>query len=87
MKRFLALCLLLLLCLIPPCARAAGTVTDTLTVKVGYFGMEMTSVFHDVLRAAAVCLVVTTLRKRWYNGYMADPETLSDCVCERETKR
>lgn len=49
--------------------------------------MEMTSVFHDVLRAAAVCLVVTTLRKRWYNGYMADLETLSDCVCERETKR
>mgnify|MGYP004550520705 FL=1 len=40
MKRFLALCLLLLLCLIPPRARAAGTVTDTLTVKVGYFGME-----------------------------------------------
>lgn len=32
MKRFLALCLLLLLCLIPPRARAAGTVTDTLTV-------------------------------------------------------
>ena len=40
MKRFLALCLLLLLCLIPPRARAAGAVTDTLTVKVGYFGME-----------------------------------------------
>ena len=34
--------------------------------------------------AAAVCLVVTTLRKRWYGGYMADLETLMDCVCEEE---
>lgn len=37
------------------------------------------------LCAAAVCLVVTTLRKRWYSGYMADLETLMDCVCEEET--
>ena len=36
------------------------------------------------LCAAAVCLVVTTLRKRWYGGYMADLETLVDCVCEEE---
>lgn len=36
------------------------------------------------LCAAAVCLVVTTLRKRWYGGYMADLETLMDCVCEEE---
>ena len=36
------------------------------------------------LCAAAVCLVVTTLRKRWYSGYMADLETLMDCVCEEE---
>ena len=36
------------------------------------------------LCAAAVCLVVTTLRKRWYGGYMADLETLMDCVREEE---
>lgn len=36
------------------------------------------------LCAAAVCLIVTTLRKRWYGGYLADLETLMDCVCEEE---
>ena len=35
------------------------------------------------LCAAAVCLVVSGIRKRWYSAYMADLETLVDCVCER----
>lgn len=58
---------------------------DTHTLSVSLLTAFDTTIAG--LCAAAVCLVVTTLRKRWYNGYMADLETLSDCVCERETKR
>ena len=36
------------------------------------------------LIAAAVCMVVSTVRKRWYGAYMSDLETLADCLCERE---
>lgn len=39
------------------------------------------------LIAAAVCLCVSTVRRRWYNGYMADLETLMDCVTEQEAAR
>lgn len=34
------------------------------------------------LIVAAVCLVISTIRKRWYDGYMSDLETLIDCVVE-----
>ncbi len=32
------------------------------------------------LVAAGVCLVVHTLRSKWYSAYMSDLETLADCV-------
>ena len=32
---------------------------------------------------AAVCMIVSTIRRRWYAAYMADLETLTSCVCER----
>ncbi len=34
------------------------------------------------LIVAAICLVISTVRKRWYNEYMSDLETLADCVLE-----
>ena len=34
------------------------------------------------LISAAVCLVISTIRKRWYDGYLSDLETLIDCVIE-----
>lgn len=39
------------------------------------------------LIAAAVFLVVSTIRRRWYSGYMADLETLMDCVLELEDEK
>ena len=57
---------------------------DTQTLSVSLLTAFDTTIAG--LCAAAVCLVVTTLRKRWYNGYMADLETLTDCVCEKEAK-
>ena len=39
---------------------------------------------RTLLIAAAVCMVVSTVRKRWYGAYMSDLETLADCLCERE---
>lgn len=39
------------------------------------------------LCAAAVCLVITGIRKRWYSGYLADLETLMDFVCEGEAAK
>lgn len=38
------------------------------------------------LIAAGICLVVHTLRKHWYEGYMSDLETLADCVVEMESE-
>ena len=55
---------------------------DTQTLSVSLLTAFDTTIAG--LCAAAVCLVVTTLRKRWYSGYMADLETLMDCVCEKE---
>lgn len=34
------------------------------------------------LLAAAVCLVIHTIRSRWYAEYMSDLETLVDCVVD-----
>lgn len=58
---------------------------DTQTLSVSLLTAFDTTIAG--LCAAAVCLVVTTLRKRWYSGYMADLETLADCVCEKEAKQ
>ena len=32
------------------------------------------------LVAAGICLVIHTLRSKWYSAYMSDLETLADCV-------
>lgn len=34
------------------------------------------------LVSAAVCLIISTIRKRWYDGYLSDIETLMDCLIE-----
>ena len=39
------------------------------------------------LIVAGVCIVVSTLRRRWYAGYMSDLETLVDFVVKAEDKR
>ena len=39
------------------------------------------------LVAAAVCLVISTIRKRWYDGYLSDLETLIDSVIEITAER
>ena len=39
------------------------------------------------LIVAAVCVVISTLRKRWYAGYMSDLETLVDFVVKAENRR
>lgn len=39
------------------------------------------------LCVAAVCMVITGIRKRWYNQYMADLETLMDFICEGEATK
>ena len=38
------------------------------------------------LIAAGICLVIHTIRSHWYAGYMADLETLVDCVTDLEIK-
>ena len=55
---------------------------DTYTLSVSLLTAFDTTIAG--LIAAAVCLVISNLRRRWYNGYMADLETLMDCVCEAE---
>ncbi len=39
------------------------------------------------LIVAGICIVISTLRKRWYSGYMSDIETLVDFVVRSEDKR
>lgn len=55
---------------------------DTYTLSVSLLTAFDTTIAG--LCAAAVCLVISNIRKRWYNGYLADLETLMDCVCEAE---
>ena len=55
---------------------------DTYTLSVSLLTAFDTTIAGLV--AAAVCLVISNVRKRWYNGYMADLETLMDGVCEAE---
>ncbi len=39
------------------------------------------------LVVAGICIVISTLRRRWYSGYMSDIETLVDFVVRAEDKR
>lgn len=58
---------------------------DTLTLS-----LSMRTAFDTTiagLLAAAVCLVISNIRRRWYRGYMADLETLVDCVLELEAEK
>lgn len=55
---------------------------DTYTLSVSLLTAFDTTIAG--LIAAAFCLVISTVRRRWYSGYMADLETLMDCVLERE---
>lgn len=55
---------------------------DTYTLSVSLLTAFDTTIAG--LCAAAVCLVVSNIRRRWYNAYMADLETLVDCICEAE---
>ncbi len=58
---------------------------DTYTLSVSLLTAFDTTIAG--LIAAAFCLVISTVRRRWYSGYMADLETLMDCVLEREAAR
>ena len=54
---------------------------DTSTLSVSLMTAFDTTVAG--LCIAAVCMIVSTIRRRWYAAYMADLETLTNCVCER----
>ena len=58
---------------------------DTLTLS-----QSMLTAFDTTIAgliAAGICLVVTTIRKRWYDKYMSDLETLVDCVAGLEIEK
>ena len=55
---------------------------DTYTLSVSLRTAFDTTIAGLVV--AAVCLVISTVRRRWYRAYMADLETLTDCVLELE---
>ena len=54
---------------------------DTYTLSVSLMTAFDTTVAG--LCIAVVCMIVSTIRRRWYAAYMADLETLTSCVCER----
>lgn len=54
---------------------------DTYTLSVSLMTAFDTTVAG--LCIAAVCMIVSTIRRRWYAAYMADLETPTSCVCER----
>ena len=58
---------------------------DTYTLSVSLLTAFDTTIAG--LIAAAFCLVISTVRRRWYAGYMADLEKLMDCVLEGENAR
>lgn len=58
---------------------------DTYTLSVSLLTAFDTTIAG--LIAASFCLVISTVRRRWYAGYMADLETLMDCVLEGENAR
>lgn len=39
------------------------------------------------LIAAAICLVIGHIRRRWYTEYMSDLQTLADCIVDRCNRR
>lgn len=61
---------------------------DTLTLSQSMLMAFDTTIAG--LIAAGICLVISTIRRRWYEKYMSDLETLTDCVvdlmCEEETR-
>ena len=58
---------------------------DTYTLSVSLLTAFDTTIAG--LIAAAFCLVISTVRRWWYSGYMADLETLMDCALERESAK
>ena len=54
---------------------------DTYTLSVSLMTAFDTTVAG--LCIAAVCMIVSKIRRRLYAAYMADLETLTSCVCER----
>ena len=58
---------------------------DTVTLSASLLTAFDTTVAG--LIAAAVFLVITTIRKRWYNLYMNDLEALTECVLELEREQ
>ena len=58
---------------------------DTYTLSVSLLTAFDTTIAG--LIAAAFCLVISTVRRRWYSGYTADLETLMDCAPERESAK
>ena len=55
---------------------------DTLTLSESMLTAFDTTIAG--LIAAGVCLVISTIRRRWYKKYMYDLETLVDCVVDLE---
>lgn len=58
---------------------------DTLTLS-----QSMLTAFDTTIAgliAAGICLVVSTIRRRWYDKYMSDLETLVDCVTGLEIEK
>lgn len=58
---------------------------DTYTLSTSLLTAFDTTIIG--LIAAAVCMVVSNIRRRWYSAYMADLEALVDCVCELEAAK
>ncbi|MBQ0040488.1 MAG: MotA/TolQ/ExbB proton channel family protein [Clostridiales bacterium] len=57
---------------------------DTITLSSSLLTAFDTTIMG--LIAAAVALVISTVRTRWYNNYMSVLETLMECVLEAEKK-
>ena len=78
------------ICLLLALAFAAFSIGWWLTEMLGerrHLSTSLLTAFDTTIAwliAAAVCLCISTVRRRWYSGYMADLETLLDCVTEME---
>ena len=58
---------------------------DTVTLSASLLTAFDTTIAG--LTAAAVCMVVSTVRRRWYNSYLSDLETVAQCVVETESDK
>lgn len=56
---------------------------DTVTLSKSLLTAFDTTVAGLICAAAA--LVISVIRKRWYSEYMADTETIIECILEEET--